>query len=69
MIGDLSRSLHSVCYINPHITNSVYGNRTKHYRKKIENQKNRIVQKKMIVLTKRSSEKNIIDKLGSRKYE
>lgn len=31
---------------------SVYGNRTKHYRKKIENQKNGIVQKKTIVLTK-----------------
>ena len=31
---------------------SVYGNRTKHHRKKIENQKNGIVQKKTIVLTK-----------------
>jgi len=42
----------ALAILNPHITNSVYGNRTKHYRKKIENQKNGIVQKKTIVLPK-----------------
>jgi hypothetical protein len=42
----------ALAILNPHITNSVYGNRTKHYRKKIENQKNGILQKKTIVLPK-----------------
>jgi len=53
----------------PHITNSVYGNRTKHYRKKIEESKKWLSTEKDDSTYKRDLVKRIQLLMGSRKYE
>jgi hypothetical protein len=49
----------ALAILNPHITNSVYGNRRKHYRKKIEESKKWLSREKDDSTYKRDLEKRI----------